>query len=236
MASRRSETIDKHVAWIHREILNGKSSRILDLGCGPGFYSERLAALGHTCCGIDFSPASIERARQNTRSIGSCEYVLGDMRTAEFGTDYDLAAIIFGEFNAFPPSDAEIILGKMHVALKPGGRVLIEAHTYDAIKRIGQAENSWYRSESGLFSDRPHLCLIANIWYEDEELERTSFTVLDAETTDAEVYINTLQAYSFDSYRAMLKRAGFSQVDIIPAWGKPDFDENDNLVMLRARR
>ena len=37
MASRRSETIDKHVAWIHQEILNGKSSRILDVGCGPGF-------------------------------------------------------------------------------------------------------------------------------------------------------------------------------------------------------
>lgn len=236
MASRRSETIDKHVAWIHQEILNGKSSRILDLGCGPGFYSERLAALGHTCCGIDFSPASIAYARKNSSHPDKYEFVLGDIRTVDYGRDYDLAAIIFGEFNAFPPSDAETILGKMYAALKPGGRILIEAHTYDAIKRIGQAENSWYRSESGLFSDRPHLCLIANIWYEDEELERTSFAVLDAETTEAEVYINTLQAYSFDSYRAMLKRAGFSQVDIIPAWGKPDFDENDNLVMLRARR
>ena len=42
-ASRRFETIDKHVAWIHRAILGGRPAKILDLGCGPGFYASRLA-------------------------------------------------------------------------------------------------------------------------------------------------------------------------------------------------
>ena len=59
MASRRAELIDRHVAWIHQELLGGQPSRVLDLGCGPGLYSSRLARLGHTCTGVDYSPASI---------------------------------------------------------------------------------------------------------------------------------------------------------------------------------
>lgn len=33
----------------------GNPTRILDLGCGPGLYTSRLARLGHCCVGIDFS-------------------------------------------------------------------------------------------------------------------------------------------------------------------------------------
>jgi 2-polyprenyl-3-methyl-5-hydroxy-6-metoxy-1,4-benzoquinol methylase len=66
-ASRRALTIQEHVDWIHREVLSGRSSRILDLGCGPGFYTSRLAELGHECTGVDFSPASIAYATDFAR-------------------------------------------------------------------------------------------------------------------------------------------------------------------------
>src|SRR6266542_3437561 len=58
-ASRRAATIDRQVAWIHEAVLRGRPTRILDLGCGPGLYTGRLARLGHTCVGIDYSPAAI---------------------------------------------------------------------------------------------------------------------------------------------------------------------------------
>jgi len=45
-ASRRPRTIDKTVAWINDNFLHGQST-VLDLGCGPGLYAERLAKLGH---------------------------------------------------------------------------------------------------------------------------------------------------------------------------------------------
>jgi 2-polyprenyl-3-methyl-5-hydroxy-6-metoxy-1,4-benzoquinol methylase len=56
-ASRRFDIIDKHVNWIHNQVLKGNPTRVLDLGCGPGLYTNRLARLGHSCVGIDFSPA-----------------------------------------------------------------------------------------------------------------------------------------------------------------------------------
>ncbi len=70
-ASRRFEIIDQQVEWIHHQVLKGKPGRVLDLGCGPGLYTSRLAKLGHACTGIDFSPASIAYARQQAGVRGS---------------------------------------------------------------------------------------------------------------------------------------------------------------------
>ena len=62
-ASRRFGKIDKHVRWIHAVLLAGRRTRVLDLACGPGLYTSRLARLGHECSGIDFAPAAIAHAR-----------------------------------------------------------------------------------------------------------------------------------------------------------------------------
>lgn len=126
-ASRRFEVIDLHVAWIHGNLLKGRQARILDLGCGPGLYTSRLAALGHSCVGIDFSPASIEYARQQIEEAGlDCRYHLEDVRQAEYGRanngpGYDLVMFLYGEINVFRRGDAAAILQKAHAAWSRAG-------------------------------------------------------------------------------------------------------------------
>jgi len=121
-ASRRSEIIDVHVGWIHNHVLKGEPTRVLDIGCGPGLYTQRLARLGHQCTGIDFSPASIAYAREQAERAGlDCEYVQADIRTSDFGEGYDLMMFIFGEFNVFRPAEAKDLLTKAHRALVPNG-------------------------------------------------------------------------------------------------------------------
>src|SRR3954449_4200661 len=66
-ASRRAATIDRQVAWIDETIRHGRPAAILDLGCGPGLYSGRLAARGHTCVGIDYSPRPSRMPRPRRR-------------------------------------------------------------------------------------------------------------------------------------------------------------------------
>ncbi len=154
-ASRRTAIIERQVAWIHQHVLGGQAARILDLGCGPGLYTARLAALGHTCTGIDFSPASIEYARQHS----ACTYFQGDLREVAFGSGYDLVMMIYGELNTFTPEDAGQIVARALAALKPGGRLLLEPHTFEAVERIGHEPPTWYSAQAGLFSDQPYLCL-----------------------------------------------------------------------------
>jgi SAM-dependent methyltransferase len=199
-ASRRFETIDRHVTWIHEQALGRKPSAILDLGCGPGLYSARLAALGHRCTGIDFSPASIAYARQHSDAT----FLQADMVTADYGSGYDLVMLLYGELNAFAPEDAARILDKAYVALKPGGLLLLEPHTYDTVVALGNAPRTWYSATSGLFADAPYLCLEES--YFEAGRSVTVYYVIDAETGKTTTYVSMHHAYSDDAYRVLLSR------------------------------
>ena len=222
MASRKKEGIKKHVDWIHNEILKKKPSNILDLGCGPGLYIKNLMELGHICKGIDFSPASVEYARELCK--GS-DIILGDICTADYGKDLDLVMLLFGDQNVFPKNECKKIIEKSSKSLKPGGILLLEVHLFDTVKNAGQSPASWYRSGSsstmdwmddvmneGLFSEKPHLCLIENHWFEGEKTALTDFWIIEEGVEDLSHYVNTVQAYTDSEYRDLLKEFQFNEI------------------------
>lgn len=208
-ASRRFEIIDAHVAWLHDAVLGGAPARILDLGCGPGFYADRLEALGHTCVGVDISPASVGYARANHRGT----FRLGDAREIDDEAAFDVAMMVYGELNAFSPEDARRVVANAHRALRPGGTLVLEASTYDSIAAVGAEPAGWYSAQSGLFGDEPHLCL-SESWFEDDRSVNRYF-VIDAATGALTTYLSMHHAYTEDAYRALL--AGFKQVTVHPS-------------------
>ena len=217
-ASRRFPIIDRHVEWIHMSVLGGNPAKILDLGCGPGLYSNRLALLGHTCTGIDFSPASIDYAQNIAREQKlTCVYRLEDIRTAEYGEGYDLAMLIFGELNAFHPTGAKCILQKSNQAIKPAGRLLLEVSTFESAQEIGNRPPTWYSSLSGLYSDRPHLVLQECFWDEAKAVATERYYAIETESGEVTRYISSIQAYTDEQYRELLVQAGFTKIEFIPS-------------------
>jgi SAM-dependent methyltransferase len=217
-ASRRFETIDRQVAWIHEHVLAGRTTRILDLGCGPGLYASRMARRGHTCVGIDFSPASVAYAREQAQAEGlDCSYVHADVREADYGTGYGLVMFVFGEFNVFRPADARHILRKAHAALAPGGVLLLEPHTFEAVEAAGRAPATWYSSPQGLFSERPHLVLMENVWDAERQITTQRYFVIDAERGTVTRHAASMQAYTDADYAALLAACGFSAVTLYPS-------------------
>jgi len=231
MASRRFEWIDRQVEWIHRRLLAGRTANILDLGCGPGFYSHRLAALGHRCRGIDFGPASIEYARQHNRDPSRCEFVLGDIRRVAFGGPYDLAMILFGEMNVFSPTEIRAILRRVHASLLPDrGTLILEIQTPEAVERTGRGDESDEHFRSGLFSDRPYRCRTQCEWIPEQHVTIQTFTISD-DTGAAQVYRNTTKAWSLEDLDALLRNAGFDRV-----FHQDDWPSNtDSLRLLNAK-
>lgn len=210
LASRRATTIDQHVAWIHRKILGGRPAKVLDMGCGPGFYTARLAALGHTCTGVDVSPTSIAYAREHHPGG---EYVLGDICEVDVGGSYDFAAMIYGELNAFASEDAARIVEKARAALKPGGKLLLEVHRHAFIHRIGQEPPSWHTAKKGLFADEPYLCLVESSMEGDDAITR--HYVITENGDDVQRYTAMHHAYTDDEYRRLLD--GFERVMFYPS-------------------
>jgi SAM-dependent methyltransferase len=232
-ASRRTPIIKKHVAWIHNFVLDGKPSRILDLGCGPGLYSARLAALGHACRGIDFSPASIEYAVKRTPK--SCSYTLGDIRTTDFGSGYDLAMLIFGEFNVFRPEDARLILRKAHAALNPGGKLLLEVTTFDAVYEIGNQPATWYSAENELFADKPHLCLMESFWNNEQCVAIERYYIVDAANGEVTRYSASTQAYEEEQLVILVKEAGFNSSDFYPSLTGQQEEISEMMILLAQK-
>ena len=213
LASRCFERIDRHVAWIHRELLVGRPARVLDLGCGPGLYTSRLAALGHECVGIDYAPAPIAYATdQAGQQDLACTYVLADVLEADYGDGFDLVMMIFGEINVLRRADAEAILAKARAALRPGGLLLLEPHTFEEVERIGRRGRTWYSVASGLFLDRPHVCLQESFWDADAATATDRYYVVDAATGEVTQHAAVVQAYTDEQFRSLLTAAGFGDV------------------------
>jgi ubiquinone/menaquinone biosynthesis C-methylase UbiE len=218
-ASRRLEIIDRHVHFIHTQVLKEEPSRILDIGCGPGLYTHRLARLGHTLSGIDFSPAAVEYARRVAESESlACTYTLSDVRAVEIEPlAYDLVMFIFGDFNVFCPEDARAVLHKAQSALKPGGVLLLEPSTEAGIRKIGAEAPVWYTAQVGLFSDHPHLMLHESYWDEPHKAATNRHIVVDAASGLVTRFAASYQAYTQDELRLLLEACGFGDVCFYPS-------------------
>ena len=233
LASRKRDMIRKQVQWIHENICNNTPAKLLDIGCGPGLYIEQFAALEYNCCGIDFSPASIEYARNNLGD--KARLINGDVRSVDFGGGYDLAIMVFGEFNVFSPDECRKILKKTFESLSPGGKLLLEAHTFEAVERIGRAPNSWYKSRPGLlglFSDDPYICLTENHWLDKQQTALQQFHVIDAADGSIKSYRSTTKAWTNDQYKQLLIEAGFDHVTIRSDWPV----HSQDLMLLEASK
>lgn len=233
-ASRRQEKIDRHVAWIHSEMLESRPAKVLDLGCGPGLYTTALAKLGHTCLGIDLGPASIDYARElvSREGLVRAEHICGDARTVDYGEGFDLAMWIFGEFNCLRVEHAELVLRKCHAALRPGGRLLLEPHTFAGIKAMGHEPQEWWASESGLFGDGPHVVVREAFWDETVPAATHRYFVIPAGGC-VEAFCSSYMAYTDEAYVALLERCGFSEVTLLPSLGGV---EQENLFAVTAVR
>lgn len=236
-ASRRFAKIDEQVAWIHDTVLRGRPSRILDLACGPGLYLSRLARLGHTGHGVDFSPASIAYARETAASDRlDCTYDLADLRGAEFGTDFDLVMLLFGQLNVFRREEARDILERACRALRPGGLLLIEPQREETVVAGGKSAPSWYSSPGGLFSPRPHICLLENSWNESTRASTQRFFIIDAATGEVTRHALSNEAYSEGEFVALLRGSGFEDIQFYPSLrGTEDVSQSVNLVVLARR-
>lgn len=231
LASRKKEIINKQVEWIHTKLCGSASKKILDLGCGPGFYINEFASKGYQCTGIDFSPASIEYANIN-KAYSNTEFIQGNLLKINFGSSYDIITFIFGEINVFSPNDCIHILQKAYDSLLSGGTFLLEVHTFEIIKEAAFLPNSWYKSETGLFSPYPHICLIENHWFEKENTSFQQFYVFDLHDDILNTYISTTKAWTNKEYQKLLEDAGFVNVTFHTDWPVHD----DSLFAITAQK
>jgi hypothetical protein len=156
-----------------------------------------------------------------------------DIRTAEYGSGFDLVMLIFGEFNVFRPSEAKDILQKAQRALADRGILLLEPHTFSVVERLGGRRPFWYSAQAELFSDHPHLYLEESFWDAPSHATTIRYYIVDAATGKVTRYAQSLQAYTDEQYHSILLESGFEAITRYPSLtGKQDPTQSDLFALV----
>ena len=104
-----------------------EGGRVLEIGCGPGQLSVRLAGRGLVVTGLDLDPGMIERGDANAERIGPGlerpTFVAGDVAALPFAdASFDL---IVSTLSMHHWSDPQAGLAEIARVLRPGSKALI---------------------------------------------------------------------------------------------------------------
>ena len=125
---------------VHEALAAVPGERILDVGCGPGFYTaELLDRVGSdgSVVGVDQSESMLALAERRCSGHDNVEFKVGEatLIPVEDGAFDAALSVQVLEYVA----EATAAIGEMHRALRPGGRILV----WD----VDWATVSWYSSD-----------------------------------------------------------------------------------------
>ena len=206
-ATRKHDFIRASARWVAEAAPPERYPALLDLGCGPGLYAERFAEAGYRVTGADISARSVDYARASARAKGlPIEYRQLDYLTLADTAQFDLVTLIYNDFGVLSPGERAGLLSRIHTALKPGGRLILDVNTPCFLD--GREESTgWVCTEGGFFCAGPHVLYTAFYLYEERRTYCDHHVVL----TERGVRSYTVFEHTFtaDELARELRGAGF---------------------------
>lgn len=134
--------------WVYRPFIRSvmrvagvrPGHRILDIGCGQGYFSRLISELGANVTGVDLSPTGIEAAR-NSYSTDRLNFELADFNDLTHKESYDgIVARAFSLYNTRDfPHDRSITSAILEL-VKPGG---VFVFLYNTKYKNSPTDSAW---------------------------------------------------------------------------------------------
>jgi SAM-dependent methyltransferase len=105
-----------------------RRTRVLDVGCGIGRWSRRLASRGATVTGVDLSPTMIAEAQRRARASGlsaRCRFIVQDSSALQLDGLFDLILCVTVLQHILDLSALRAALRGIGSHLAPGGRLIV---------------------------------------------------------------------------------------------------------------
>lgn len=233
-ATRNHAFVDASVSWVAQIAPPSRQGALLDLGCGPGLYAERFGKAGYLVTGIDFSLRSIEYAKEQARQNKSdIEYHYQNYLTMEYREQFDVITLIYCDYAVLPVSERHALLGKVHQALRPGGKFIFDVFT----PRMRRAEkHAWnHNAQGGFFSAKPHLCLESVYQYDDaDQTELRQSIIVTQDTVDC--YNIWDHFFTREALLSEISAAGFSASELYGDVAGKAFTETGDTICVVLRK
>jgi SAM-dependent methyltransferase len=207
VSSRKFSFINRSVDWIvsHFGIREGKS--VIDFGCGPGLYTQRLARTGAAITGIDFSKNSIEYAQNRAKDEKlDVNYIHQNYLEFHSANRYDLIVMIFCDFCALSPEQRKTMLEKFRSLLKPNGSILLDAYLIHAFDQKTERATYSVSPSGGFWSSEKYYEFLSAFKYNDVKVTLDQYTIIEKDRTRK--IFNWLQYYTPKSIAEEFARSG----------------------------
>jgi len=196
---------------------NATPQRVLDLACGTGNVTERLAAAGYAVTGVDIAPDMITEARRKAESLGlPIVYHVQDAAELSLpGQTFDLCVSLFDSLNYITePERLAQAIQQVAQHLTPGGLFIFDLNTEFALMNhffdqdnLGTDERLLYDWDSAYFPET-RLCRVwMRFWVRETEGNRRAFEE-----------VHWQYAYRIEEIQAMLQTAGFTEIAVYQAY------------------
>lgn len=233
-ASRTFEFIDQSVDFIEKVAPQKDYGTVIDYGCGPGLYCERLSKRGYDVTGIDFSENSIQYAIEQAKNNGlDIDYHYENYLDVSIENQYELATLIYCDYCALAPHDRKQLLENIWRSLKNDGMFLLDVFTNDKYKKFEEESNWYHRDEGGFWSAEAHIELTQNLTYDGHvTLEQT--TIMTEQAVDT--YYIWHQFFTREKIVAELENIGFTLLAIYNDVTGTEYHEGNDTIALLLKK
>lgn len=203
---------DAHAAALWKLLGIDYGMSVLDVGCGEGRLSNRLAEARCLVTGIDLSPTLVDLACRDAAERGfEVRYILGDVRDLDLEGEFDRAFLWFNTFGHFDEGSNQEILAKCFRLLKPGGVLLLDLTNRS--RHIAESKRAYeFAIDGNVLRDE-----FLSEWDDPIQVVRRT---LDRGGSRRSLTFR-YRMYESDEIQEAMRAAGFAEVSVLDVDGTP---------------
>ncbi len=235
-ASYRHEVIDRAVDWMYRHFELDEASRYLDLGCGPGLYTQRMAERGVGVTGIDFSESSLRHARVRAAERGTeIDYRHESYLESDLATEADLITMISCDMSALTPESLSRLLENVSGWLSTNGAFVFDFHSIVRLSEARERHSLSHSEGAGFYAEEEHLLIESRFVCEQERATCDKYTIVTRDGGAKELYL-WHRYYTLQDMMAILGGAGMYVAEVYGSIDGSEFTGRERDITVVARK
>jgi SAM-dependent methyltransferase len=196
----------KEMEYIRSHLDLPAGARLLDVGCGYGRLAIEFARVGYDVTGLDTSlPLMFLAAEAATAAGVEVNFMHQDMREMSFDNEFDGVYCVMTSFGYFDDETNRDVVGRMHRAVKPGGKLFIEVINRDFILSDLPSRGWWEGDDCVVMDEVEFNFLTSRI------VSKRSVVFSDGRSVN---YDLSIRAYCLHELGRMLHNVGFRVVSV----------------------
>lgn len=206
---------------------------VLDLACGTGQYSVELGRLGANVIGVDLNGDMIKIAREKAKGL-DVSFIEGDMTSLDnFNTIKSNMIFCIGNsiVHLNSKSNIESFIQKIYNSLEVNGVMILQTINFDRILKYNiDSLPTIERNDEGVNFIRKY-----KYNKTEEKLDFNTELIIKKETGECR-YSNSVPLIILmkDDVISMIKRAGFSSVELYGGFDKKEYTKESYAMIIKA--